>query len=426
MKKTSHWLALSTVSVLLASSQVSAIGITKSENAELNAMGRFQALGVIQKVEDPYRRDGRAFLFLKQARLGFNGKLGDTRFYNEWAMGGEEEVKNVNASMSLLDFLADIPVTDELFFRVGQFKVPFGREFLADDGSLLFSDRSISNLATRLGRDVGAAAIWNTSTINMSLGVFTGGGRDNPERYIPENLGIPMLSIRVGYDTTGNSTYNQFKQSGVFDIKETEMSAYFSGIFLEDSLVGHSTALGVKATEKSLLLNENWNPYLKQAPLSKAQLVQTSLEGSIRTPLESSIISAEAELNQALFSNTYGTIRLMTGRIQASSAKKPYEVALRYAFLKPSENFLYKGIQITGQDLIHELTPALVYHHREYSRLMFEVPMYINTPVVVEPGMGSYVLSQQPDQTTYLAPATKGTVSRQFVPEVRLTYQFTF
>ena len=63
--------------------------------------------------------------------------------------------------------------------RLGQFKVPFGREALTDDGSLLFTDRSINYFGSFLGRDVGFAGIVQKKGFMGTLGVFTGGGRDN-------------------------------------------------------------------------------------------------------------------------------------------------------------------------------------------------------------------------------------------------------
>ena len=49
------------------------VAIVKTEDAQLNLGGMTQALGLGQRLEDPYRNDARMFLFLKSARVRANG-----------------------------------------------------------------------------------------------------------------------------------------------------------------------------------------------------------------------------------------------------------------------------------------------------------------------------------------------------------------
>ncbi len=411
-------------SLLFGLSSAQALEVLKKEDASLNLGGRFQLLGVAQKVDDPVRPDGRVFLFLKQARIMVDGSLGDYRFYTEWAMGGEEEVKNLNYSMSLLDLRADIPVAEHLYLRVGQFKVPFGRESLVNDGSLLFTDRSLSYFGTRVGRDVGLAAVVQKKGMMGTFGVFTGGGRDNPERYLPENLGIPLLALRYGYDSSGQDPYN-YKDSGSFMGSENEFSTFLNLAYTKDSLIGHSTVLNVRPTDKSLLLNSNWNPFLAQAPLTKGHLYQASIDSHLKFPMGDFTGTGEVELTHAAYSNDYGTLQVSGARVQGSAALNPFELSLRYSVLFPTDKFKYLGTAITGTTPFHEVTPAITFYHRPWSRVTLEVPLLIQTPVAVENGVGSYVLMEQQDQTTVVA-GGKGSVNRQFVPEIRLMYQLTF
>lgn len=46
------------------------------------------------------------------------------------------------------------------------------------------------------------------------LGILTG-GRDIPERYLPRNLGVPMVMLRAGLDFgTGESVFGALRMPG--------------------------------------------------------------------------------------------------------------------------------------------------------------------------------------------------------------------
>ena len=53
-------------------------------------------------------------------------------------------------------------------------------------------------------------------------------------------------------------------------------------------------------------------------------------------------------------------------------------------------------------------------------KLIVDMPMLINVPVATESGVGSYVLSEQPDQIT------SGSVGRQKVVQLRTILQVLF
>ncbi len=415
---------LMTAAISICTLQVQAIELIKKEDASFNLGGRFQLLGVGERLsEDSGHDNDRMYLFLKQARIIGSGSLEDYKYYVEWAMGGEEAVKNLNSSISLLDFRADIPVSEQSYIRVGQFKVPFGREALIDDGALLFTDRSINNLGSLLGRDVGVAGVIQRQGVMGTLGVFTGGGRDNPERYLPEKLGIPLFVTRIGYDSAGKDPYN-YKNSGVFASEQKAFSAFLNLAYMEDTRIGHSSVLNVRPTDRSLLLNPNWNPYLAKTPLTRSKVAQVSADLQNRFPVNIADATVEVELTHDEFSNEFGKIGLTGGRIMASASVKPFEFALRYASLYPSNEFNYKGTPITGGDPFQEVTAAFTYFHRPWSRFTFEALFELNTPVAVETGVGSYSLVEQPDQTTVVD--GKGTIERQYVPELRVLYQLAF
>lgn len=405
--------------------QAQAIELVNKDDASFNLGGRFQMYGVVERVTDPYKDDNRLFLFLKQARINASGTIEDYKFYTEWAMGGEEAVKNLNSSVSLLDFSADIPATDFKFIRIGQFKAPFGRESLTEDGALNFSDRSINNLVGGLGRDVGVAGVLQQKGFMGTLGVFTGGGRDNPERYLPEELGTPMLVARLGYDSQGQDPY-RYKSTGVIGEDENSFSAFLNMAYVEDTKIGHSTVLNVKTTDKSLLLNPNWNPYIAQTPYSRSHVFQISADVQKRFPIGDFAATGEAEYTHGEFSNDFGKLHVNGARIMGSLALNPYELSVRYSTIFPTNDFQYAGKTLTGNEPFQEVSTALTFFHRPWSRFTFEVVLHFNTPVAIEPNVGSYVLVEQPDQVTVVKAPTNGYIERQFVPELKFLYQLTF
>lgn len=411
--------------IWLGLTQVQAIELIKKDDASFNLGGRFQLYGVGEKVSDPFKENNRIFLFLKQARIIVNGTMEDYRYYTEWAMGGEEAVKNLNSSVSLLDFRADIPVSEIIYVRLGQFKAPFGREALTEDGSLNFSERSINNLVGILGRDVGVAAVLQQNGFMGTFGVFTGGGRDNPERYLPEQLGAPLMVARIGYDSQGIDPY-YYKTSGVFSQSEDSFAAFVNFAYMEDSKIGHSSVLNVKTTDRSLLLNSNWNPYIAVAPYARSHVFQASVDLQKRFLVGNVITTGEVEYTHGEFANDYGKLQVNGARVMASAALNPFEAALRYSVVFPTNSFQYSGKTLTGNDPFQEVSTAFTFFHRPWSRFILEAVLHLNTPVAIEPNVGAYVLVEQPDQVTVVKAPTNGYIERQFVPELKFLYQLTF
>ncbi|TLY32905.1 MAG: hypothetical protein E6K56_02225 [Ignavibacteria bacterium] len=379
-----------------------------SSSSALAFYGRLQTLGFLQNLTDHYRDNTRVYLYLKQARLGARATYKDVDFDVQFALGGEDVVKapSPGVALSLLDLSADIPVTKSWRIKAGQFKVPYGRENLTDEGMLQFTDVSIQFLGFKLGRDVGIALHGNCGTFTSIVGVFTAGGRDVPIRYIPIDLGFPMVVARVGINDGLDENLFNIQQNLVES--SSGYALFLNGLYTKDSKVGHSTALNVKLDDKSLLLNSNWNPYMEKG------------------------ISAEAEINYGTFKNGYGSLAILGGRVQGAYFTNPFEIAGRYSFLRPDENFgvrdnLGTVYQILDSKLIQELTASVSYYlHGNRVKLTAELPIFINEPVITEPNLGTYPLIQQPDQVALAGPPTKAPVERQTVVEARLQLQVSF
>lgn len=403
------------------------IPVVKTEEVQLNIGALMQALGFGQRVDDPYTDHNRAYLFIKEARFRANGSYQDFSFNAELALGGEDAIAaTTGVSLGLLDLSVNIPlrfVNPQSYVKVGQFKVPYGRERLTYSADAQFLDRSIQDLGFRIGRDVGAAVTLRSGLFTAIGGIFTGGGRDvPPQHYLPERLGIPQLVARVGIGNVDSDLYALADEP----FASTPKAAVFvNAIYTKDSTVGHSSVLNVKLIDKSILLNSNWNPYIAKGPLNQGQWWQVGADAALRLPLGAASLSAEAEVNWAGYSNDYGVVHTAGGRVQAGLGMRPFEVALRYAVLLPDANFAAGGKQVTGTQALQEITPsATCYLEGKRLKLVADLPILINTPVITEKNVGSYLGVELPDQVSVLAKG--GSVGRQTVVEARLMLQAAF
>lgn len=397
--------------------------------ASLNVDGRLQFFGVGQSLKDPVRNDARLYLFLKQARLRFHGDVESVGYDMQLAFAGEDEVKTgQNASLNLLDFSFDVPVYKAVHLKLGQFKVPYSRERLTNGGRQLFADRSFNNLAFRVGRDVGGALYARGGKFAGTLGVFTGGGRDVPERYLPEKIGFPFVVARAGYDDGIDG--DLFDLDGtVGQTDRVEKAFYVNALMMQDTAIGHNVVLGLKTAEVPLLLNKNWNPFLGRAPLDRGTLVQAGGDAVVKAPLGGGTAMVSVEGNYAAFSNVYGRIELSGGVGTVGLAKGNTEVAARYTYLLLDRDMTPGSGKkiVTDRRPVQEITPSLTYHIKKgHSKLVFDLPILMNVPVAVEKGLGAYVLTEQPDQTVVVNTVPGSIISRRTVVEGRMIYQLSF
>src|SRR5690242_4569194 len=133
--------------------------VVNTDNFNLNIGGRIQEVAYGELIHDPYANNGRVYLFLKQARFRVNGHVeGGTKYDMQW-VGAAEDVNGSNNGLTLLDASFDVPLFnwESTWFKVGQFKVPYSRESINEEGSFQFVDHSIDFLGFNLGRDYGAA-----------------------------------------------------------------------------------------------------------------------------------------------------------------------------------------------------------------------------------------------------------------------------
>ena len=400
--------------------------VVNNDTFNLNIGGRIQEVAYGQLLHDPVKDNARVYLFLKQARFRVNGRVDDAKYDMQW-VGAAEDVNGSNNGLTLLDASFDVPLFNwqSTWFKVGQFKVPYSRESLNEEAYFQFVEHSIDFLGFNAGRDVGAAIHTYPGKFAGTLGVFTGGSRDVPLRFLPEHLGVPLVVTRFGYNDGLDKDIYTVAQNDLKPVRVTK-AVYVNAMYLRDTKIGHSTVLNVRTSEKSLLMNSNWNPFIARAPLNSGEFWQYGWDAAARGPLGSNAWSAEAEGNYASYKNDYGKLHLAGGRVQGAILVDKVEFALRYAILVPDNNFKSGAVSVTGHQPIQEVAPAVTYYiHGHDNKIVLDFPVLFDVPVFIEAGAGAYVSTEQPDQVTVIA-AAGGRVERQTVPEGRIMYQLAF
>jgi hypothetical protein len=424
-------LTLAVATLAIAPAAASAATLFQNDDVTVNMHAYAQGVAVAQNVPDDVRDKNRLYLFVKEARLRWDGTLYGATYDIMLAPGAEDITPNTNSALGLLDFSFEAPVMG-FKLKVGQFLVPYSRERLTDDPTMNFADRSIENLGFSWNRDYGFALSNYSGKFAGTFAVMTGGGRDVPQRYLPEKLGFPLVAVRFGYnDGVDKDIYHVSARDT--DPGRTKSALYFNALYTKDTQIGHSTVLNVRATDKNLLIDSNYNPFIARTPFSLSTIWQAGADGVYRAPMGPVAFNAEGQVDYSHFDNKYGRLSLKGGRVQAGISKDKWEVNLRYAalFLDTRMAFVSgTAFQITNDKApLQEITPSITYHYRPGIQLTLDAPYLIKMLIFKENTIGSYVMSEQPDQVTVIKPGTTagtGTDVRKNVPEARLMLQLGF
>src|SRR5262249_34480390 len=157
-----------------------------------------------------------------------------------------------------------------------------------------------------------------------TVAVMTGGGRDVPQRYLPEKLGFPLVAVRVGYnDGVDKDIYHVYARDP--EINRVKKAFYVNGLYTKATSISHPTVPNVRATDKNLLVDANYNPFIAKAPFSLATLWQAGADGVYRAPLGSFGFNAEGQVDYSHFDNKYGRLSLKGVRAQAGIQKGKFE-----------------------------------------------------------------------------------------------------
>ncbi len=428
MKRVNWAVALVGAVLTFSSAAWADVTVVKTEDGELRLGAMSQVGGVAQSLDDQFADDQRVYLFMKTARLRMFGEYHGVGLNMELGLGPEDKIlaPSPGIALGLLDLNFDVPLlkAGDTYVRVGQSKVPYGREQLTYSGQMMFADRSIQHLGSVVGRDVGVSVVSTPGPFKLIGGVYTGGGRNVPwGKMLPQNLGVPLLVARLGVGNIDENPFYLTQSSRGVD--KAQWGFYVNGLFTRDSLVGHSGVLAVKTTDKSLVLNGNWNPYIGGRPLDQGKYYQTGFDAVVRAPVGGLTVGGEVQVDYTAYENRYGHVHTTGGRALGTVARGNLELGLRYAMLISSPNFAVADKPITGKATLHEVAPSVSYYlFGDNVKLIADLPVLLNAPVVTEDKVGAYVVTDIPDQTSLLA--KNGTIAPQTVVQGRLLFQAQF
>lgn len=459
------------------------VTLVKNDKTALDLWGRGQMMGVGQIVADPYADNLRIYEFLKQARVGLNGKVNDLFNYQvELAFGGENQnsLQSMAGGYDLLDFVADVPVKalgENTILKLGQFRVPYGREALGDEGYQDFADRSIANWATNHGRDYGLAIMGTQGNWTGTIGTFPDGGRDIAQRYLPEVFGFPELVVRAGYNDGVDADIYHVMGTDRKLTRDTK-AFYINGLYERDTRIGHSTALLSHSVDGNLLTNTNYNPYMNRADVNantgasgicsgvscqRGTLFNVGGDAVYRHPMgDHTAVEVEAQADYGGYQNRYGQLHIASGRVQGDYQIGNWEIGARYAQLRMDSHsgFTKQGTASTNPNgspkvipgttstsgplvqytipgagrPIHEITPSITYHFRNHTmKLVADAPIYVNAPLGLDTLDGAYMFGDPTGTTQTSIIATNATAAgngnsivRRTNVSGRMLFQFQF
>jgi hypothetical protein len=244
---------------------------------------------------------------------------------------------------------------------------------------------------------------------------------------------VGRMGINKGLDKDIFTPYNFNQETGRLEGRgKVKYAAYLNGMYSKDSRVGHSTPLNVKYYDKSLMLQSEWNPYIK-AHDAKAEYSQFGVDAAIQIPtIHDCDLLLSSEINTTHFSNFKGSLNNVGGVFAANLLLDEWVFGLRYALVDPDPDMGYtdksddgtsKIFPITDKS-IKELTASAVYFLKKYDiKFIADVSYQMDVPVGVEKGLGVYNLMRQPDQ---VGKAANGGIELQdsYLTSLIIQYEF--
>jgi hypothetical protein len=190
-----------------------------SASAWLHAYAQLRFEGRMNQAADTLVDDG---FRLRRARVALDGHVISPRV----TYGVEVDLAN---GVQLLDWWAEGRIGRYLRVRAGQFKVPFSREEMLDDGQLTFLERPLATEEFAYDRDLGAQVSVRTARSELRVGVFNGAGPNK----VNDNL--DLLFAAVAWHTVLGSP--RWREEPDFDRNPYPSLALGVGFSFEDTPV---------------------------------------------------------------------------------------------------------------------------------------------------------------------------------------------
>jgi phosphate-selective porin OprO/OprP len=146
---------------------------TADDNFKLKLRTRLQFLAEEDITDLNGEKSSSGTFSIRRARIELEGNA----FY-PW-LQFKNQLTLEGGTVSLRDFYIKAKYLKVIYPQIGQFKVPFNREFLTSSSVLQFVDRSIVSEEYSVQRDVGLSINGAISLFNYSIGVFNGSGKNS-------------------------------------------------------------------------------------------------------------------------------------------------------------------------------------------------------------------------------------------------------
>ncbi len=464
------------LALALSPAAAKAVEVFKSENSSVNVGARMQLQGTLEysgnsayqvpitgplttkwhnnvtntaNVGNGNRDFTRIFLFQKQNRLKLDANLEGVIVKFENAMGSEATAGGNNL-YDLMEFSAEVPVTEGISVVAGLSKMPWNHASAIYEENSLFTDRSeLFNLFFNAGSDTTVFAKGDFGLFDGIFGVAQGAG-NLAQRYLPETLMFPIpVFTRFGVGTLKEDPA-RFRQHGFGKAEELQWALHANGFWAADSSAGHGTLFSQMSSQASatkgpfyngnFLTNKAFNPfagYTTGGSLSRPdnQLWYASVDTQMRMPMGEGTFVSGAQFtvgqyiakgmyqagapafkvqsdvvnNNAARKFNYGQVTVQGGELYAGYVGEKWSLAGRVDVLLP-DPLLGKvngGVltEAWGTDPQWEITfPAITYQLNKYTKFIAESEVSLNAKEVVDTN-GVYQLKTVP--TTFESYSTQ-------------------
>jgi hypothetical protein len=327
---------------------------TKDGSFSLKLKNRIQFL-TFYNIYNGLKPSQRSFQ-IKRARIYFSGNA----FYS-W-INYKIQLQMEKSQISLRDLIIDFSIFKELHPKIGQFKVPFNREYLTSSAYLQLIDRSITNEEFSVGRDIGFSVDGNISErIEYSIGVFNGSGKNT------KNLDNKFLYAgRIMFTPNGKFSYSQSS----LDFPKKRKLAIGLGILYFPNFDPSRENIDDRKKLASSVRKEIGN--LKSDILQITGDIGVKYKGfSFEGDVHFRNINPEKPEIKNI--QAFG-FRIQTGYLFS----KKFEIVFRYSFLNPSTQ--------RDKDTKQELTTGINYFiHKHFLKIQINSSYFIfENPVKIE------------------------------------------
>ncbi|MBU2648687.1 hypothetical protein KKI24_28525 [bacterium] len=282
---------------------------TPDDNYSLRLNFRLQPYFMYTDLEN----DNESTMKFRRARIiaGGNVIYSWIKYETQLTLEGEET--------SVRDATIEAVHSKQMKFKVGQFKVPFDREFLVSGFGLQLVERSIANSEFSLQRDIGfqiaGESLWDA--VEYHLGIFNGSGanKDNVDNDY-------MVTGRLVWTPAGESY--PYWQAAMNTPEKLHLAIGFGFAYMPDLEVGEREILAGKLGKSTTLsVRSNVTQYTTDVAL---EYLNFSLEGGYHyreiKPKEVSPYG-DQEANGLYIQGGYFIV------------PKKIEIAARYAVIEP-------------------------------------------------------------------------------------------